>query len=260
MEKKYNEKISSLEKKHDIKISILKKEHDMTTLEKTIRDGTQTLIKNALDYFKLENIKNEMGESAAIENLQLDKYGQIIELLAEFSLILPDHEENKKIVQEEINHQITIYQVDERPFAVFLQRIMGKYIITLNKKLQEKADQRPLRMKKRCPKCAEDVLLEAKVCKHCGHEFKGISATSDHSKIASDRVKKGKKLYRSGKYREAIDVFSSAIELKPDSSAAYYNRAIVYYKIGNNQLAKNDLREASYLGHQRAKELLDKQS
>ncbi len=85
------------------------------------------------DYFKLENIKNEMGDSAAIQNLQLDKYGQIIELLAEFSMILPDVKENQEIVQEEINHQIIIYLIDENPFALFLQRIMDKYMIALKK-------------------------------------------------------------------------------------------------------------------------------
>jgi hypothetical protein len=29
----------------------------------------------------------------------------------------------------------------------------------------------PLRRSKRCPDCAEDVLEEARVCKHCGHRF-----------------------------------------------------------------------------------------
>ncbi|MCP4106611.1 MAG: hypothetical protein GY749_13925 [Desulfobacteraceae bacterium] len=108
MEKEYEGKMRIMKDKYERKIRRLKKEHDTTTLEKTIRDGTQTLIKNALDYFKIENIKNEMGATAALQNLQLDKYGQIIELLADFSLILPDYQENQQIVKEEIDHQIDI--------------------------------------------------------------------------------------------------------------------------------------------------------
>lgn len=257
IEKDYEERMGSLKEKYENKINSLKTEHDTATLEKTIRDGTQTLIKNALDYFKLENIKNEMGDSAAIANLQLDKYGQIIELLAEFSLILPDVKENREIVQQEIDHQITIYQTDEKPFALFLERIMDKYIVTVDKKIREKVDHQ-LRpgTTKTCPRCAEKVLSQANVCKHCGYEFKALSRTPVHSTVSLDRVEKGKKLFRAGKYQEAIDIFTSAIELKPDHAAAYYNRAVVYHKIGDIKQAENDLKEASYLGDKKAKRLL----
>jgi tetratricopeptide (TPR) repeat protein len=256
LDKEYEGKMQSLREKYENKIHGMKKEHDTATLEKTIRDGTQTLIKNALDYFKLENIKNEMGDSAAIQNLQLDKYGQIIELLADFSLILPDIKENQEIVQQEINHQIAIYQIDERPFAMFLQRIMDKYIVTVNKKIREKVDQNTLGLMKTCPRCAERVMLKANVCKHCGYEFKTFSKTSAHNTIALDRLEKGKNLYRAGEYEEAVDALTSAIELKPNNANAYYNRAIVYYKLGDAQQAENDLKEASYLGHKKAQELL----
>jgi len=256
VEKEYGERIMILKEKYESKIHGLKKEHDTTTLEKTIRDGTQTLIKNALDYFKLENIKNEMGDSAAIANLQLDKYGQIIELLADFSLILPDIKENQEIVQQELNHQIEIYKIDEKPFAMFLQRIMGKYEVTVSKKIREKIDQNTLGILKNCPRCAERVMLKANVCKHCGYEFKTISKTSAHRTIAFDRVEKGKKLYRAGEYNEAIDSLSSAIQLKPNYAVAYYNRAIIYYKIGDAENAEKDLKDASYLGHKKAKDLL----
>jgi len=257
VEKECEEKIQELKERSENKIMGLKKEHDTTTLEKTIRDGTQTLIKNALDYFKLENIKNEMGDSAAIQNLQLDKYGQIIELLADFSLILPDINENREIVQEEINHQIAIYQIDERPFAQFLQRIMGKYVATVNKKIRDKGSQ-DTDMMKDCPRCAERVMLKAGICRHCGYEFKTVSKTPMHNTIALDRVEKGKKLYRSGNYQEALELFSSAIELKPNYAIAYYNRAIVHYKLGDIEQTEKDLKEASYLGHKKAQEFLDK--
>ncbi len=257
MEQEYEEKIKTLEKRYERKIKRLKKEQDTITLEKTIREGTQTLIKNALDYFKLENIKNEIGSSAAIQNLQLDKYGQIIELLAEFSLILPDYQENRQIVQAEIDHQIDIYEVDEKPFALFLQRILEKYQVTVSKKIREKEDLSSIESMKPCPRCAERVLAKAKVCKHCGYEFKSVSKTLTHSTVALDRVEKGKSLFRNGQYDEALKVFNSAIELKPNYAIAYYNRAIVYNKLGDHKQAESDLKEACYLGHKKAQELLN---
>lgn len=256
LEEEHDAKIRVLRERYERKIRRLKKEHDTTTLEKTIRDGTQTLIKNAVDYFKIENIKNEMRPSAAIQNLQLDKYGQIIELLADFSLILPDYQENLQIVQEEIRHQIDIYQVDEKAFANFLQRILDKYTVTVNKKIKEKVDQNVLESMKTCPRCAERVLFKALACKHCGYEFKTVPKTPVHSTVAVDRVEKGRTLFNSGNYHEAERVFTSAIELKPDYADAYYGRAIVHNKLGNHKEAETDLKEAGLLGHKKAKELL----
>lgn len=256
MEELYDRRIERLRDENDRKIRHLKQEHDTTTLEKTIRDGTQTLIKNALDYFKIENIKNEMGSSAAIENLQLDKYGQIIELLADFSLILPDVKENRLIVEDEINHQIKIYQVDENPFALFLERILQKYTITVNKKIREKEDQESIQNLKACPQCAEQVLAKARVCKYCGYKFQFLSKASAHRAIAADRVEKGRQLYREGRMEDALREFDAAIELRGNYALAFYNRAIVHNKMGNRKQAEDDLREASYLGHKRSQELL----
>ncbi|OQY56782.1 MAG: hypothetical protein B6245_17875 [Desulfobacteraceae bacterium 4572_88] len=258
LDKEHDKQVRSLKERYKNKIRGLKKEHDTTTLEKTIRDGTQTLIKNALDYFKLENIKNEMGDSAAIQNLQLDKYGQIIELLADFSLILPDADENQEIVLQEIKHQIEIYQIDEKSFALFLQRIMGKYVVTVKKKRREKASQSTLGLTKICPKCAERVQLKAYVCKHCGYEFRSLPAdTSAQSIMAQDHLEKGTRFYNGGNYQEAITAFSRAIEIKSDYAIAYYNRAIVYHKLGDTLHAENDLREASRMGHKKAQEFLN---
>lgn len=245
-----------LKEENDKRIRRLKKEHDTTTLEKTIRDGTQTLIKNALDYFKIENIKNEIGTSAAIENLQLDKYGQIIELLADFSLILPDIKENQKIVEEEITHQIKIYQIDENPFALFLERIMKKYIVTVTKKIKEKIDQETMESMKTCPQCAERVLPKAKVCKHCGNKFHADKRMPSQTAILPDRIENGKNLYKSGLFEEAIKEFDTAIQDKADNAVAYYNRAVVHSKLGNREKARSDLKEASNLGHKKAKALL----
>ncbi len=250
------EAMEKASRENEKKIRTLKQEHDTTTLEKTIRDGTQALIKNALDYFKIENIKMEVGSSAAIENLQLDKYGQIIELLADFSLILPDIAENQRIVENEITHQIKIYQVDENPFAMFLERIMKKYTITVNKKIREKTEMEGHQHMKTCPRCAERVHAKARVCKFCDYKFQFFSKSSAHRAIAADRVESGRRLYREGKLDDALKEFDSAIELRANYALAYYNRAIVHNKLGDLKRAEDDLREASYLGHKRSRELL----
>ncbi len=259
LDNEHESKLRSQKEKYDSKIKRLKKEYDTTTLEKTIRDGTQTLIKNAVDYFKIENIKNEMGSTAAIQNLQLDKYGQIIELLADFSLILPDYQENQSIVQEEINHQIEIYQIDEKAFAVFLERILDKYQVTVSKKIRERVAQNVIEHKKVCPNCAESVLLKANVCKHCNYEFKKAPPPKKNapSSLAQEGVERGKKLYKDGNYQGAIDVLTHAIQAKPNYAVAYYNRAIVYKKIGNIKKAEHDLKEASFLGHKKAQDVLE---
>ncbi len=260
MDDYYQQKIKKLKQENERRIKRLKRDHDTTTLEKTIRDGTQTLIKNALDYFKIENIKNEIGTSAAIENLQLDKYGQIIELLADFSLILPDITENKKIVKDEITHQIKIYQIDENPFAMFLERILKKYTVTVNKKIKEKNEQEFIESVKNCPQCAEKIKLKAKVCKHCGYKFTYMTKSLAHKTIATDRVEKGKRLYRAGQYKDAIAEFNTAIELKANYAEAYFSRAMAYNKLGNSRKAEEDLNEASYLGYKKANNLLRKKS
>jgi len=262
----FEEKISQIKEEFMNKIRRLRNEHDTSTLERTIRNGTQTLIKNAVDYFKIENIKNEMPASAAIQNLQLDKYGQIIELLADFSLILPDYKENQEIVQQELNHQIDIYQIDEKAFAMFLQRIMEKYVVTVNKKLREKADlSAPLSLKS-CPRCAEKVMHKAKVCKHCGHEFqKTVSeqpaAKTEPSGSAGESkemeaLRKGRDFYKSGNYEEALRILTEVIETNPKFGQAYYNRGIIHEKLGNQQQALNDLTSAAQLGHKKAQKFL----
>lgn len=256
IESEYEEKFSRLKEETDGRVRRLKVAHDTATLEKTIREGTQTLIKNALDYFKIENIKKEVGATAAIENLQLDKYGQIIELLADFSLILPDVKENQRIVEDEISHQISIYRGDEVPFARFLERIMQKYTVTVNKKIKEKAEQEYYDSMKTCPQCAEKVLPKAKVCKHCGYHFPEFSRSAAHQAIAADRVEKGRQLFQKGDYEGALKEFDMAIDLKANYATAFYNRAIVYNKLGRRKEAESDLQEASYLGHKKAQSLL----
>ncbi|GBC61624.1 hypothetical protein DENIS_2586 [Desulfonema ishimotonii] len=257
LEKEHKRKIDRLKEQYEKKIRSLKKEHNTATLEKTIRDGTKTLIKNALDYFKIENIKNEMTPSAAIQNLQLDKYGQIIELLADFSLILPDYEENRRIVEQEIHHQIEIYLIDEKPFSEFLKTIMGKYLLTVNKKIREKIKQDLLGRMKSCPKCSGRIPFNAKVCRFCGHTSAlPVSAPDLVTKHKTDWFRKGYESYKDGNLKEAIRLLSLAIELDPKATQAYYNRGIVYKKMEDSQKALNDLQVAARLGHEKAKEYL----
>ncbi len=48
VEREYGGRMDCLKREYKTKIHRLKREYDTTTLEKTIRDATQTLIKNAL--------------------------------------------------------------------------------------------------------------------------------------------------------------------------------------------------------------------
>ncbi len=264
LEKEHNRKISDLKEKYEKKIKRLKFEHDIATLEKTIRDGTKTLIKNAVDYFKIENIKNEMPPSAAIQNLQLDKYGQIIELLADFSLILPDYEENRQIVLQEINHQIQIYEIDEKHFATFLQTIMGKYILTVNKKIREKLKQRDAYSAgmKPCPRCLEDIPTDAESCDHCGYilisDIDPDKGLLDRKEAYSDWIQKGYALAREKEYDEAVRMFSLAIDVNPKSGQAYYNRGLAYKKMNMPKEAVKDIETAIRLGHANAEKALSK--
>ncbi len=245
-----------LKKDFKKKIRRIKQEHDTLTLEKTIRDGTRTLITNALEYFKIENIKNEMKPSAAIQNLQLDKYGQIIELLADFSLILPDFEENRTIVQKEILHQIDIYTIDEKEFAIFLQRILEKYLVTVNKKIREKQSQ--ILNTKTCPKCAEKISVNAKVCRRCGYSFEQISHTHLRPvETEVDLIKRGQQHFRKGEFQKAIQIFNQVIEGNPDSPQAFYNRGIVFRKLNEQKNALADFENAAMLGHKKAREILN---
>ncbi len=259
MEDYYTNLIRKMKTKYHLKIRKIKREHDTATLERTIRNGTQTLIKNAVDYFKIDNIKNEMGSTAAIQNLQLDKYGQIIELLADFSLILPDHEENRKIVQQEIHHQIEIYRFDEMAFAHFLERIMEKYRVTFNKKLREKEALNGVRRAKICPQCAEKIAFEARECGHCGFNLRrtifGKKSMISDPQVA-ESIRKGCTSYRQGEFEEAIKIFTQAIENNPKAGHAYYNRGIAYMKLDNEIQALDDLKTAAEMGHPKANKVL----
>lgn len=260
LEKEHDRKILRLRETYERKIRRLKNEYDTATLEKTIRDGTRTLIKNAVDYFKIENIKKEMKPSAAIQNLQLDKYGQIIELLADFSLILPDYDENRRIVQQEINHQIEIYRIDESLFAEFLRTIMGKYLMTVNKKIRERIALETPSLKL-CPACSSRIPVKASVCRHCGHRLDDhanlvVRVDSAPGETETEAIRHGMERFREGELSEAVKHFTRAIELNPDSGDALFRRGVILEKMGDAIGSLRDLRGAAQLGHEKARRRL----
>lgn len=292
IEKEHHRKIRALTDRYERKIRRIKNEYDTATLEKTIREGTKTLIKNAVDYLKIENIKKEMPPSAAIQNLQLDKYGQIIELLADFSLILPDYEENRRIVEKEINHQIEIYEIDEKLFAEFLKTILGKYHLTVTKKMRERLQFAAGRQSRLCPQCQERIPVNAPACRYCGHDLGGgrslprtgpegggadetpetslkqrVAAVSGDGSAAPpddpppanemEWVRRGKALYESGAYHDAIRLLTRAISLNPKAVQAYYARGVIFTRLEQPERAQKDFQTAKRMGHPKAAQALN---
>lgn len=75
---------------------------------------------------------------------------------------------------------------------------------------------------------------------------------------ASDWIRKGVILYKSGDYQKAIHAFSIAIDLDVTFSVAYLTRAVAYYKLGDKKQATKNLEVAARLGHKNALVLLKK--
>jgi tetratricopeptide (TPR) repeat protein len=75
---------------------------------------------------------------------------------------------------------------------------------------------------------------------------------------ASDWVRKGVNLYKSGDYKKAIHAFSIAIDLDVTFSAAYLARAVAYYRLGDKKQAIKNLEVAAKLGHKNARVFLKK--
>jgi tetratricopeptide (TPR) repeat protein len=59
---------------------------------------------------------------------------------------------------------------------------------------------------------------------------------------------KGNAFMLQGDYTNAISCYSTAIELKPDLGEAYYNRGLMYLRMGNKNLGIADLSKAGELG------------
>jgi len=70
-------------------------------------------------------------------------------------------------------------------------------------------------------------------------------------KLAEAYFNRGFAYGRKGEWDHAIADFNRGIELKPkkDIGLAYYERAVVYYEIGEYEKAWNDVRRAQTLAH-----------
>jgi len=82
------------------------------------------------------------------------------------------------------------------------------------------------------------------------------------SKTADEKIKSNSinadYLVKSGKYSDAIEVFTSLISNNYNLSNTYYKRAICYQKTKKIQEAVNDLKEAIKLGNDKANKLHEK--
>jgi tetratricopeptide (TPR) repeat protein len=59
---------------------------------------------------------------------------------------------------------------------------------------------------------------------------------------------KGNAYMLQGDYTSAISCYSAAIDYKPDLGEAYYNRGLMYLRMGNKTLGVADLSKAGELG------------
>jgi tetratricopeptide (TPR) repeat protein len=73
---------------------------------------------------------------------------------------------------------------------------------------------------------------------------------------ARTHIDQGLSYVISGNYKQALEEFNDAIEINPKSPTAYYNRGIVYSRLGNNAESMKDLNMAASLGNISAKEYL----
>ena len=70
---------------------------------------------------------------------------------------------------------------------------------------------------------------------------------------------RGRAYFDLGHYRQAIEDYSKAIEIKPDYEDAYINRGAAYAQLGDANLSINDFRMAAKRGSERAKNFLRSQ-
>ena len=70
-------------------------------------------------------------------------------------------------------------------------------------------------------------------------------------------MEEGRKFYKSGHYKEAIEAFSHAIDLSPNQPLAYFNRGVSWSRLRNRQRSLYDLRTAARLGFKKARDYLE---
>ncbi len=60
-----------------------------------------------------------------------------------------------------------------------------------------------------------------------------------------DLIKEAQLFFKDNNYKSAINTLTRAIEINNESESAFYNRAVVFLKIGNTEKAINDLKIAA---------------
>jgi tetratricopeptide (TPR) repeat protein len=63
-------------------------------------------------------------------------------------------------------------------------------------------------------------------------------------------------LHKADNYGQAIEAYSKALALDSGNAMAYYNRAVIYNKLGKTENALKDLKAAARLGHQKSQSFL----
>jgi tetratricopeptide (TPR) repeat protein len=83
------------------------------------------------------------------------------------------------------------------------------------------------------------------------------SSTSKNISLSvKEWLEKGKALYLSGSHQDAINAFTNALNLSPGYTA-YFNRGVVYNKLGNKKQAVNNIKAAARLGHKKSQKMLE---
>ena len=82
-----------------------------------------------------------------------------------------------------------------------------------------------------------------------------ISDTARNRWEAKALLEMGDALSDAGKYREAIEAFSGAIERDPKNAATYYKRGNVYRRLDNYRKGIEDVKIAAQLGDKQAQDL-----
>jgi tetratricopeptide (TPR) repeat protein len=72
-----------------------------------------------------------------------------------------------------------------------------------------------------------------------------------------EMFRKARELFRRGKYREALDIYTSIIDENPNQAVSYFNRGVTYKKLGKNGEALKDLKTSAALGIDRGKDFLN---